>query len=1062
MSMSDNELSISDILTDKTKNLCETYDGYRAVDDDETDPIILQDSEYYTETDFSNFMESTNFNNHFKIISLNIANLFAKLNSLKLFLSNLTSIGHKPDILVIVETHITDCDDRLSLQELGNIVPGYLFYHKGRRTRRGGGVGILIANDLEYEPNICKTTEKVGYAEECFENIVVRIPKCITKNNSQSKKDLVVAAIYRQPNSANIEKFLEYTESLMKTIDKPSNELVIAGDMNLDLLKYGSHLPTSRYLDIMSNHGVLPRITRPTRIKNQSATLIDHIFTQNNPSTIISGILDIELAGSSGYTDHKPVFTILQANVCKNKFNRLINISYFTRQGTQKRREGLLNHNWDTILLESDPNIIYDQIISVYSNYYHGNITNKTINSNSRRHKREPWITDEILKDIKRRDRLARLKHRRSDYKQLRNEIVSKIRKAHKTYLKQQVKDSIGDIKKHWKIINTTLNKTNNKEEITTDFFHQGRQIQDKSVNTNNFNQYYFNAGKETNESVGTAKLNPKHYLSKFKKRNEHSIIFSEVTSEDVMDVCKNIAPKTSCDSSGFKQNVLLADSGLLAHVLTHMVNCSLRTGICPENSKLARVIPVYKLKGSKHLYENYRPISLLSVFSKIMERLIYNKLFDFLVRYEILFKSQFGFRKGHNTTHATLDFVKTIEDALSNGEFAIGIFCDLSKAFDTLNHDLLLEKLDHYGIRGTAKDWIQSYLNGREQYVDFCGSTSDKLPLLTGVPQGSILGPLLFLLYINDLPAASNLKSVMFADDTNLLIKGKDLQNLANKLNHELESINDYFKANKLKLNTKKTKIVCFRKKTQKVDLTKIKIYLDSNRLEFEEQAVFLGITLDSHLSWDEHCKKVANTISRNNGAINRVKKYLPPPSLKILYNSLVLPHLQYGLSAWGGCTGQNKKRIITIQKRAIRTVSKSYFNSHTEPRLKSLGLLRLDELYKHQSATLIHDIINGRAPEPIKNLVTLNRESTHINLRSHDSDPNHIRNLASRTLVSTNSFSCKGPVIWNDVPREIQDVRAKHIFKYRLKRHLMNTYSDRIVCNNPRCTDRRHHHEQ
>ena len=485
--MSDDELTISDVLTDKTKNLRDIYDGGQEADDYEADPIIIEDNEYYTETDFSNFMESINSNNHIKIISINIANLLSKLCSLKIFLSNLTSKGHKPDIIVIVETHITDCDNRLTSQELRNILPGYLFYHKGRRTKRGGGVGILVSKDLKFESDVCKTTDsKVGYAEECFENIVVRISKCIPKNNSQLKKDLVIAAIYRQPNSANIEKFLESTECLMKTIDKPNNELIIAGDMNLDLLKYASHLPTSKYLDIMSSHSLLPRITRPTRIKNQSATLIDHIFTRNNPLTKVSGIIDMELAGSSGFTDHKQVFTILQANICKDKTNRPMEISYFTQEGNRKRKEGLLNHDWNNTISETDPNTIYDQIISVYSYHYQSNLTTKTINSNSRRYKREPWITDEILKDIKRRDRLARLKNRRSDYRQLRNEIVSKIRKAHKNYLKQQVQDNIGDIKKHWKIINATLNKTNNKEEITTDFFHQGQLIRDKSINANN------------------------------------------------------------------------------------------------------------------------------------------------------------------------------------------------------------------------------------------------------------------------------------------------------------------------------------------------------------------------------------------------------------------------------------------------------------------------------------------------------------------------------------------------------------------------------------------------
>lgn len=1056
--MTDDELTTSDVLTDNTKNLCEIYDK-----DQEADKTPLQDNEYYTETGFIDFMETKNFEspNHLKIFSLNIANLLSKLNSLKTFLNNLSSKGHKLDIIVIVETHILDNDDRLSTQELKNIIPGYVFYHQGRKLKKGGGVGILVNKDMNIETDIYKAADRrVEFIEEQFENIVVRIPQCIAKGNFETKKDLIVAAVYRQPNSSNLEKFLESTECLMRTIDKPSNEFVIAGDMNLDLLKYENHLPTSKYIDIMTNHCTLPRITRPTRIKNRSATLIDHIFTRDNSTTIISGIIDTELKGSSGFTDHKPIFTILQAVLPKKVPNKLIKISYFTQEGTQKRKEGLVYHNWETTMLETDPNIIYDQIVSVYSHHYNSNISSKMINPNSKKHKREPWITNEILKDIRRRDRLVKNKNRRAEYKSLRNEIVSKIRKAYKTFLNEQVRNSMGDIKKHWKVINSTLHRTNNKEDITTDFLHEGQLIRDVSINANNINKYTANIGKETNESVGNARHDPKHYLHKYKARNEHSIIFSEISAEDVNDVCKLLSPKTSTDSSDLKQNIVLADSGLLALVLTHMINRSMQTGVCPANSKLARVIPVYKLKGNKQLYENYRPISLLSAFSKIMEKLIYNKIFDFLVRYEILFKSQFGFRKGHNTTHATIDFVKTIEDALSNGEYAVGIFCDLSKAFDTLNHNVLLEKLDHYGIRGKANDWIKSYLTGREQYVELNGFKSAKLPIVTGVPQGSILGPLLFLLYINDLPAASDLKSVMYADDTSLLLKGKDLAYLSINLNRDLEGINDYFKANKLKLNTKKTKMVCFRKKSQNVNLNDVNIYLDGDRLNFEEQAVFLGMTLDSHLTWDKHCNHVANTISRNNGAINRVKKFLPPSTLKILYNSLILPHLQFGLAAWGGCSGQNKKRIISIQKRAIRTVSKSYFTSHTEPRMKSLGILRLEELYKQQCATYVHDAINDRAPIPVKDLVTLNRSTTQINLRSHNNDPNQIRNPVSKRLISSNGFSCKGPSIWNDIPQDIQNIREKHSFKYRLKQHLLNTYADIIVCNNPRCLDRRHHH--
>ena len=174
-----------------------------------------------------------------------------------------------------------------------------------------------------------------------------------------------------------------------------------------------------------------------------------------------------------------------------------------------------------------------------------------------------------------------------------------------------------------------------------------------------------------------------------------------------------------------------------------------------------------------------------------------------------------------------------------------------------------------------------------------------------------------------------------MYADDTNLLIKGKDFTSVISELNVELENVNDFFKANQLKLNPKKTKMIYFRKKAAQFDLHQALVSLDGVRLKFEEEASFLGVQIDSNLNWDKHCVKIANLISHNNSVINRVKKMLPPPSLKLLYNSFIQPHLQYSVVAWGGCSGTNKNRIVMIQKRAIRTITKSFYSSHTEPRM-------------------------------------------------------------------------------------------------------------------------------
>jgi hypothetical protein len=372
--------------------------------------------------------------------------------------------------------------------------------------------------------------------------------------------------------------------------------------------------------------------------------------------------------------------------------------------------------------------------------------------------------------------------------------------------------------------------------------------------------------------------------------------------------------------------------------------------------------------------------------------------------------------------------------------------------------------KIRSLWIRGTVNEWFRSYLNNRSQYVDWNGKKSSRLRLTTGVPQGSILGPLLFLVCINDLPAAaSKLKCVIFADDSNLLIKGKNLEEMKTCLNTELEGINDFFKANKLRLNANKTKMVCFRKKSLPFDHESVGIYFDGVRLQFDKEVTFLGMIIDCHLTWESNCNKVANKISRNSSAIYRVKKMLPPASLKILYSSLILPHIQYGLAAWGGCTNQNKKRIVNVQKRVTRTITKSYFKSHTEPRMKALGILKLEHIYEQQCLMLVHDIIYKQAPNSLENFIDLKIDQNEYSLRNNEENPLDIKKPSTTTKVGTSSFSYKGPCYWNKVPNNIREISKREIFKGKIKKQFLNSYSDTVIeCKNPRCPDRRHHSDR
>ena len=351
--------------------------------------------------------------------------------------------------------------------------------------------------------------------------------------------------------------------------------------------------------------------------------------------------------------------------------------------------------------------------------------------------------------------------------------------------------------------------------------------------------------------------VNFEHFLP---VSNPNSIFLKPTDDLEVKQIISTLKNSYSKGHDNLSVNTIKNCSDQVARPLSMIFNKSFEYGVVPNNLKIAKIIPVFK-SDDKKLVSNYRPISVLPAFSKILERLMYNRLLHFIDQHNILSNSQFGFRKKISTTMALLELVDKISTSMEKNEFTIGIFIDLAKAFDTVNHQILLAKLYHYGIRGIAHDWFKNYLSNRLQYVHFNNTESNRLPVTCGVPQGSILGPLLFIIYINDLNVVSKLVTfIMFADDTNIFISGKNLDNITCTVNEELNIINEWFSANLLSLNIKKTNYILFGNK----GMADVSISIGGSRITRVFETKFLGVIIQANLKWNAHISLIANKTSK------------------------------------------------------------------------------------------------------------------------------------------------------------------------------------------------------
>ena len=472
--------------------------------------------------------------------------------------------------------------------------------------------------------------------------------------------------------------------------------------------------------------------------------------------------------------------------------------------------------------------------------------------------------------------------------------------------------------------------------------------------------------------------------------------------------------------------------------ILALLVNQSFQTGIFPDKLKIAKVITLFK-KGNPELPSNYRPISLLPIFSKIFEKLMYRRLYRFLEIHDVLFSLQFGFQENHSIDHALVSLTETVKNTLDNKRFGCGIFIDLQKAFDTVNHKILLSKLEHYGVRGCALEWFRSYLSDRKQYVSVNGSNSNLLSIACGVPQGSVLGPLLFLIYINDLPSSSKkLNFYLFADDTNIYCESSDLSNLIKIVNRELRSVKKWLDANKLSLNIDKTNYIIFHSSSSSVPSDAV-VKIGKKHIKRVKFVKFLGLLLDEHLSWKYHLSELSKKLARTCGIFFRIRNLLPLDVLLCLYNALFLSFLQYGLIVWGGTYASYIEPIFKLQKKAVRAISFQSRLSPSLPIFKDLKLLKLSEIFELRLSTFVFDSVNKTSPSCFHNFFLFNSSVHQYSTRqASQGDLYLLRKNSSQ--YGLKSIRYLGAKLWNPLPVELRNAPSKVSFKTKMKFYLLS----------------------
>lgn len=892
------------------------------------------------------------------------------------------------------------------------MIDGYKIFRNDRKNKRGGGVCLYVREEYE-----CKRI-KIPNTPESPEVLWVEV----TVNH----KKIAIGTLYKAPNIP-CKTFYDAYDSLVYIFSKYEDP-ILTGDFNVNMLNTESSDLKKLNDSIIEPFDLKQIINKPTRITDKSATLIDLMFVKDVDKVKTFGQCD-----ASGVSDH--FFIYMAYNIKKPKFKPITvtrrDFRKFDLPGFQRAAEVA---NWENVfavhdvddkvtILENTINDLLDKF-APYKTF-----TLKKPNST-------PWLTDEIRQVMDKRDmfkhnfNLTGNKNFKKNYKELRNKVTSMMRQSQKNMFNDTINSKVKDPKDFYKTakkLNIISDKTNKaKVNFPAETLNQTfLQNNNAPIDSNFIKEKLNNLYKNFPPSI-------------------HKFAFQAVSEQDLIKVTKNLK-SMSVGVDKINSFVIKALLPRISTVLVHIVNISFELGIFPENWKKAVITPIPKV--SIPLSPNdFRPISLLPTLSKIIEKLANIQIVAYLVKHNFLDPYQSAYIKKHSTQTALLKLTEDIYDTIDDSELTLLVLLDFSKAFDTVNHKLLLAKLDILGFQKNTCDWILSYLSGRKQMVRTERESSNWSPIINGVPQGSILGPLLFTILVSDMRRSIwNGSYISYADDTNLYWESpvEAINETIDTANKVLEKVSTYCTDNCLRLNESKCKFIFIGskpaiRKLNNLDLNHLKI--NGSNMERLTYAKILGVTFDEVLSWQKQVNLCISKAMGNFFQIYRYKKFLDKDSKIILCESIVLSQFNYCDTVYSNMDTFLEQKIQKIQNLCLRFIF-GYGKREScdyNALLTSLKWLNMKNRRIKHGLTMIYKILNGLAPNYLSDAFTLTNQIHNVNTRRVNNSIWINKSITSK--IHRKAYTFYMSKIYNNLPENIKQSVSVNSFKHAIKSYIQS----------------------